>query len=124
MDRSDKPHKPGIYRIIWEDKSSSIASVGIDATGKNWIAPTNWSFPSVICTWGQIDHLELLATQSDVDLDLPKKTTPNITETVIERLTKIVDRAIDKDDLQTALQATNLLKDLYENMANKLFPNV
>jgi hypothetical protein len=32
----------GIYRIYWRDEGSSLASVGRNAAGDVWFAPTNW----------------------------------------------------------------------------------
>lgn len=125
MQKPDKPYEPGIYRIHWAGESVSVlGSVGINLAGKNWFAPTNWTYPSMIEIWDQIESLELSTTNKDISPSHNQKSDmePSITEIVVDKLTRIADRAITKDDLQTALQATNLLKSLYENMANKLFP--
>ena len=32
----------GLYVIFWKDGGSSLASVGSNAAGRRWFAPTNW----------------------------------------------------------------------------------
>lgn len=51
----------GVYRLFWKDGGSSVASVGCDREGWQWLAPANWV--SVPCfDWGMIERVELLAT--------------------------------------------------------------
>ncbi len=38
--------EPGIYEIFWKSGGSSLAAIGSDGNGQNWIAPTNWTTPS------------------------------------------------------------------------------
>ena len=32
----------GLYTLRWKDGGKSLASVGSDAAGNRWYAPTNW----------------------------------------------------------------------------------
>lgn len=36
----DLPH--GLYILYWKTGGYSLASVGSDASGRRWFAPTNW----------------------------------------------------------------------------------
>jgi len=38
--------KPGLYRVLWKGGGESLASVGMNACGERWLAPTNWISPS------------------------------------------------------------------------------
>jgi len=37
---------PGLYQIYWKSGHSSLAAIGMTASGKQWIAATNWLAPS------------------------------------------------------------------------------
>jgi hypothetical protein len=51
----------GIYRIYWKSGGSSLASVGLNSDGTNWIAPINWLSPSVDKnTWNKVKSVKLL----------------------------------------------------------------
>ncbi len=50
----------GLYRIYWKDGGNSLASVGSDASGTRWFAPTNWA-ASIPCNdWSDVERVELL----------------------------------------------------------------
>lgn len=52
------PH--GLFIIYWKESKgggTSVASVGSDATGRRWFAPTNWiTVPGF--QWNDIDRVE------------------------------------------------------------------
>ena len=55
----------GLYKIYWNSGGHSVASVGYDACGNRWFAPTNW-VSGHSYNWGGVKEIELIATQSDV----------------------------------------------------------
>lgn len=61
--------QPGLYRIYWMSGGLSVAAVGIDEHGKNWVAPTNWLRPwhaeYQYDMWDHIDHVVLITTQNE-----------------------------------------------------------
>ena len=61
--------QPGIYRIYWNDGGMSVAAIGVDEFGKNWVAPTNWLRPfhqaNQYKLWEGIYRVELITTQND-----------------------------------------------------------
>ncbi len=55
---------PAVYRLYWNDGSSSVAAVGQDAAGRYWFAPANWiNVPSF--DWGGVKALSLIQVQED-----------------------------------------------------------
>lgn len=51
----------GVYRVIWVDGSSSVASIYMDAKGDRWLAPANWTAPGLLrIAYGQIGGLYLM----------------------------------------------------------------
>lgn len=63
--------KLGLYRVYWSKEAGggmSLAAIGMDYSGKRWIAPTNWATISSsdpqIATWNAIERVELVTTQS------------------------------------------------------------
>jgi hypothetical protein len=69
----DEPKlQPGLYRIYWHQGGLSVAAIGVDRHGKNWIAPTNWVCPMEVIddpskydVWGHVERVELITTQND-----------------------------------------------------------
>jgi hypothetical protein len=53
---------PGLYRIYWKDDGPySLATVGMDSSGRRWMAPSNWvTVPSY--DWSKVERVELIAT--------------------------------------------------------------
>lgn len=49
----------GFYEIYWKSGGSSLASVGYDREGNNWMAPVNWTSGSTI-DWGMVSSYKLL----------------------------------------------------------------
>lgn len=39
---------PGLYRIFWTNGKDSVAAVGVDHHGENWVAPVDWIQPGVL----------------------------------------------------------------------------
>jgi len=54
----------GLYRIHWKDGGTSLASVGSDASGRRWFAPTNWITVPWF-DWCVIHHLIRLDLSSE-----------------------------------------------------------
>jgi hypothetical protein len=56
----------GLYLILWDDGGPySLASVGSDAKGNRWFAPTNWiEVPSF--DWKQVKSARLLFGYPDM----------------------------------------------------------
>jgi len=63
--------KHGFYEIGWETGGSSLASVGFDREGNNWMAPCNWTSGETI-DWSGVKWY-LLVLENDY-----KKKTKNI----------------------------------------------
>lgn len=56
----------GLYELLWDDGSVSVAAVGSDAAGNRWFAPSNWlTVPSF--KW------EMVTEAHHVDLDSMKR---------------------------------------------------
>jgi len=54
-----KKIKHGLYKVYWKSGGNSLAALGYYVDGEMWIAPINWSFPTLmqgICK--SIDRLE------------------------------------------------------------------
>lgn len=65
MEQKDvKQLEPGLYRIYWRDGGSSLASVGMEADGARWLAPTNWVVPATSSqakkNWQKVVRVEKL----------------------------------------------------------------
>jgi len=61
--------KPGLYRLYWREGGHSLASIGVDASGKLWVAPVNWLSPIQnpdAKFWRSVDRVESV---SDVNLN-------------------------------------------------------
>jgi hypothetical protein len=77
----------GIYRVYWQSGGSSLASVGMDYTGKRWIAPTNWTAKEVkgpaalisVHGWGAIERVEWIhiPDPAEGDEDDTRASTPS-----------------------------------------------
>ena len=53
----------GLHRIHWSSGGTSLAAIGMQSDGRRWIAPCNWTQPSLepeAGAWGEIDHTDLL----------------------------------------------------------------
>jgi hypothetical protein len=50
---------PGLYRVHWISGGSSLAAVGCNADGTNWLAPINWVSPSRT-SWYAVAFVERL----------------------------------------------------------------
>lgn len=49
----------GLYRVFWKSGGSSLAAIGVTDDGGRWLAPINWTKPSVAFTeWDHIERLE------------------------------------------------------------------
>lgn len=53
---------PGLYEVIWKNGDSSLAAVGIDVDGTNWLAPVDW-ISSVSDLWDNVK--EILRIETD-----------------------------------------------------------
>jgi len=51
--------KHGIYEIYWQSGGSSLAAVGFDREGNNWMAPVNWT-SGVTIDWDGVSAYKLL----------------------------------------------------------------
>jgi len=49
----------GFYEIYWRSGGSSLASVGYDSTGNNWLAPCNWISGSTT-DWSDVSAYKML----------------------------------------------------------------
>lgn len=58
--------KNGIYKITWNDGSSSLSAVGTDRNGGKWIAPINWTQPgcSKRKNWVDVNRVKLLLDEN------------------------------------------------------------
>lgn len=58
--------KHGIYEIYWTTGGSSLASIGFDSYGYNWLAPCNWvngiTDGKEKFGWSSVSYLKLLIT--------------------------------------------------------------
>lgn len=54
--------KHGLYEIYWTSGGSSLAAIGYDQQGYNWIAPCNWTSGSTTDWggWGSIKAIKLI----------------------------------------------------------------
>lgn len=52
--------KPGLYKIYWKEGGSSLAAVGLDFSGRRWLAPTNWISVPAFNVWPMVEKVELL----------------------------------------------------------------
>lgn len=51
--------KHGLYRVYWKSGGTSLAAIGVTYDGGRWLAPINWTKPSIVFTeWDRIDKLE------------------------------------------------------------------
>lgn len=48
---------PGLYRVFWKAGGSSLASIGMGIDGRRWVAPINWTHPS-LDRWSLISRVE------------------------------------------------------------------
>lgn len=49
----------GLYRVFWKSGGSSLAAMGVTDDGGRWLAPINWTKPSVAFNnWDSIERLE------------------------------------------------------------------
>lgn len=62
--------KRGLYEIYWKSGGSSLAAVGYDPAGNNWIAPSNWTGGM-----GTVDYWDMVkAYKMLIPHDYTKKT--------------------------------------------------
>lgn len=64
-----KGMKQGLYEIYWTSGGSSLASVGYDREGYNWMAPCNWTSGSSTDSWANVKAVKMI-----VPNDYDKKT--------------------------------------------------
>jgi len=63
-----KALKTGLYEILWNTGGTSLASIGITANGKRWMAPTNWSSGSTSnrIFWKGVKKVSIVKLAKDV----------------------------------------------------------
>lgn len=66
--------KHGIYEIYWNSGGSSLAAVGYDSNGNNWIAPCNWCGGDSECKMGTTDWSIVKAYKILIENDYAKTT--------------------------------------------------
>ena len=56
-----KELKNGVYRIYWKSGGYSVASIGRLPNGDVWLAPSNWTEPSIkMDTWKSVKKVKLI----------------------------------------------------------------
>jgi hypothetical protein len=48
---------PGLYRVHWVSGGSSLAAIGINEDGTNWLAPINW-VRTCSTSWDRVARVE------------------------------------------------------------------
>lgn len=60
----------GLYRVYWRSGGSSLAAIGMSASGGRWLAPCNWLEPvkefNANRHWASISHVTMLFSTQEL----------------------------------------------------------
>lgn len=63
MKKEDVKKLPnGLYRVFWKSGGGSEAAVGMTSDGSRWLAPTNWTAPTLDQKyWQRVERVERIS---------------------------------------------------------------